>query len=288
CPCSNPLSRGAARDRTERSAGCALAVTQVRGRAARFDHVWLARAVAHAARRRAREHRGVVQSAGGQCRRRADLLRYRASLAMNLHLYLAYCLAVAILVLIPGPVVTLVVANSLRHGSRSGLATVAGASIGNAILLGATAVGLVAFFALMSEIFEVVRWAGAVYLIWLGIRAWQAHGGHGLAVPAAKKSSRTVFVQGFLIAVTNPKAIIFYIAFLPQFVDPRLSGGAQLFVMSAAMTVIALIADSCYALLAGRVRGWFSTHARRRLQGRIAGTLLIGTGCGLLLARRGS
>ena len=129
---------------------------------------------------------------------------------MNLHLFLAYCLAVAILVLIPGPVVTLVVANSLSHGSRSGLATVAGASIGNAILLGATAVGLVAFFALLSEIFEVVRWAGALYLIWLGVRAWRANGGEGPAMaPPAKKSSRTVFVQGFLIAITNPKAIIF-------------------------------------------------------------------------------
>src|SRR6185312_568865 len=99
---------------------------------------------------------------------------------MNPHLFAAYCLAVTILILIPGPVVTLVVANSLSQGSRSGLATVAGASIGNAILLGATAVGLIAFFALLSEVFEVVRWAGAVYLIWLGIRAWLAHGGEGL------------------------------------------------------------------------------------------------------------
>lgn len=205
---------------------------------------------------------------------------------MNLHLFLAYCLAVAILVLIPGPVVTLVVANSLSHGSRSGLATVAGASIGNAILLGATAVGLVAFFALMSEVFEVVRWAGALYLIWLGIRAWQANGGHGVAVPSAKKSSRTVFVQGFLIAITNPKAIIFYIAFLPQFVDPHLAAGPQLLAMIAAMIVMALLSDSVYALLAGRARGWFTAPGRRRLQGRITGTLLIGVGCGLLLARR--
>jgi len=205
---------------------------------------------------------------------------------MNLHLFLAYCLAVAILVVIPGPVVTLVVANSLSHGSRSGLATVAGASIGNAILLGATAVGLVAFFALMSEIFEVVRWAGAVYLIWLGIRAWQAHRGHGLAVPAAKKSSRTVFVQGFLIAITNPKAIIFYIAFLPQFVDSHLPAGPQLLVMIATMIVMALLSDGVYALLAGRARSWFTAPGRRRLQGRITGTLLIGVGCGLLLARR--
>jgi threonine/homoserine/homoserine lactone efflux protein len=208
---------------------------------------------------------------------------------MNLHLFLAYTLAVAILVLMPGPIVTLVVANSLSHGSRSGLATVAGASIGNAILLGATAVGLVAFFALLSEIFEVVRWAGAVYLIWLGVKAWRTYGGQGLAlVPAAKPSSRAVFLQGFLIAITNPKAIVFYIAFLPQFVDTHLPAGPQLLLMIGTMIVMALLSDSAYALLAGRARKWFTAPGRRRLQGRITGTLLIGVGCGLLLARRGN
>jgi len=208
---------------------------------------------------------------------------------MNLHLFLAYCLAVAILVLMPGPIVTLVIANSLSHGSRSGLATVAGASIGNAILLGATAVGLVAFFALLSEIFEVVRWAGAGYLIWLGVKAWRAHGGQELAiVPAAKRSSRAVFLQGFLVAITNPKAIVFYVAFLPQFVDSHLPAGPQLLVMIVTMIIMALFSDSVYALLAGRARGWFTTPGRRRLQSRITGTLLIGIGCGLLLARRGN
>ena len=95
---------------------------------------------------------------------------------MNPHLFAAFCLAVAILVVLPGPIVTLVIANSLNHGKQVGLATVAGASVGNALLLGATAVGLVAFFALLSEVFEVIRWVGAAYLIWLGIKAWRAHG----------------------------------------------------------------------------------------------------------------
>ena len=208
---------------------------------------------------------------------------------MNLHLFLAYCLAVAILVLMPGPIVTLVVANSLSHGSRSGLATVAGASIGNAILLGATAVGLVAFFALLSEIFEVVRWAGAGYLIWLATKAWRAHGGQERAIaPAAKRSSRAVFLQGFLIGITNPKAIVFYIAFLPQFVDSHLPAGPQLLVMTGTMIVMALLSDSAYALLAGRARIWFTAPERRRLQSRIIGTLLIGVACGLLLTRRGN
>jgi homoserine/homoserine lactone efflux protein len=208
---------------------------------------------------------------------------------MNLHLYLAYCVAVAILVAIPGPVVTLVIANSLSHGNRSGLATVAGASIGNAILLGGTAVGLVAFFALLSAIFDVVRWVGAAYLIWLGVKAWRAYGGEGLAIAsAAKRPARAVFLQGFLIAITNPKAIVFYIAFLPQFVDPRLPAAPQLLLMIGTMMVMALVSDSVYAVLAGRARSWFTSAGRRRLQSRISGTLLIGVGCGLLLARRGS
>jgi threonine/homoserine/homoserine lactone efflux protein len=210
---------------------------------------------------------------------------------MNSHLFAAYCLAVAILLLIPGPIVTLVVANSLRHGSRSGIATVAGASIGNAILLGATAVGLVAFFRLLSEVFEVVRWVGAAYLIWLGIRAWRSRTPSAQEAadgPLAAGSARAVFLQGFLIAITNPKAIFFYIAFLPQFVDPRLPAGPQLLLMIGTMILMGLLSDTGYALVAARARGWFKVPKRQRLQSRIAGTLLIGVGCGLLVARRGS
>lgn len=184
---------------------------------------------------------------------------------------------------------TLVVANSLSHGSRSGLATVAGASIGNTILLCATAVGLVAFFAFLSEIFGIVRWVGAVYLIWLGIKAWRTHGGEGLAItPAPTRPARDNFLQGFLIAITNPKAIVFYIAFLPQFVDPHLPAGPQLLLMIGAVIIMTLLFDSAYALLAAQARNWFTAPGRRRLQLRITGTLLIGVGCGLLLARRGS
>lgn len=208
---------------------------------------------------------------------------------MNPHLFLAYCIAVAILLVIPGPVVALVVANSLSHGTRSGLVTVAGANVGNAILLGATAVGLLAFFALLSELFEIVRWAGAIYLIWLGIRTWRDREAQGAALaPAAKRSSRAAFLQGFVVAVTNPKAIIFYIAFLPQFVDAHLPAGPQLIVLSGTMILMGPIFDGAYALLAGRMRGWFTAPGRLRLQRRITGTLLIGVGCGLLLARRGS
>ncbi|WP_241420229.1 LysE family translocator [Acidiphilium multivorum] len=88
---------------------------------------------------------------------------------MDIHLFFAFCLAFTILAILPGPIVTLVVANSLNYGTRSGLATVTGANVGNTLLLGAIAVGLVTIFSLVSEVFVVVRWIGAGYLIWLRI-----------------------------------------------------------------------------------------------------------------------
>ena len=208
---------------------------------------------------------------------------------MNVELFSAFCVAVAILILMPGPIVTLVVANSLSHGTRTGLATVAGSSTGNAVLVAAGAVGLSTMLALLSDLFEVIRWAGAGYLIWLGVKAWRARDGEAQAngLPAsAPRSSRAVFLQGAVIAVTNPKTIVFYIAFFPQFLDPALPAAPQLAAMSAAMILIATVFDSLYAVLAGRVRNWFTDPKRRRLQARITGSLLMATGFGLLLTRR--
>jgi homoserine/homoserine lactone efflux protein len=209
---------------------------------------------------------------------------------MNPNLFAAFLLAVTILILMPGPIVTLVIANSLSRGTRIGLATVAGASTGNALLIAAGAVGLSTLFALLSEVFEVVRLLGAAYLIWLGLRAWRSRPGPSdtTLAAAAPRGPRAVYLQGLLIAITNPKTILFYIAFFPQFIDPHLPSRRQLAAMSVAMLLIAMVFDSMYALLAGRVRGWFANPRRRSLQARITGSLLIGTGCGLLLARRGS
>lgn len=209
---------------------------------------------------------------------------------MDIHLFFAFCLAFAILVILPGPIVTLVVANSLNHGTRTGFATVAGANVGNTLLLAAIGVGLVTIFSLLSAVFTVVRWIGAAYLIWLGVNAWRVDSEKaGAALSSSTpRSAGAVFLQGFVVAATNPKAITFFIAFLPQFIDPRLPVAPQLLALGAASIVIELISDGTYAALAGRVRGWLTAPGRRRLQGRITGTLLIGTGATLLLIGRGT
>ncbi|HEY9537421.1 MAG TPA: LysE family translocator [Kiloniellaceae bacterium] len=208
-------------------------------------------------------------------------------LAVNPELFAGFIVAVVVLILMPGPIVTLVVANSLAHGQRIGLATVAGSSSGNAVLVAAGALGLTTLLALAAELFEVLRWAGVAYLVYLGVKQWrQAFTAGKMAEMPAMRSRRGVFWQGALVAITNPKTIFFYAAFFPQFIDPQMAVGPQLVAMSIAMVAIATTLDSLYAVLAGRVRGVFASARANRVRHGITGTLLLGTGLGLALARR--
>ncbi len=206
---------------------------------------------------------------------------------LNLELFAAFAAATAALILLPGPVVTLVIANSLAHGARTGLATVAGASAGTAVLIAGGAIGLTAMLAFLSDIFVWVRWAGVAYLAFLGLKHWRAVFRALRAEEiATAPSARGVFWQGALIGVTNPKTVLFYVAFFPQFLDPALPIGPQLAVMSVAFLLIGLLFDGSYAVLAGRIRPWLVGVRRNRIRNGITGTLLIGTSIGLALTRR--
>jgi threonine/homoserine/homoserine lactone efflux protein len=132
-------------------------------------------------------------------------------------------------------------------------------------------------------VFEVLRWIGAGYLIWLGIQSWRT-AGHG---PEAAPPRRRVHIsRGFLVAVTNPKTIAFFTAFLPQFLDPALPVEWQLFVMCAVTVVLAGLTDAAWAVAAGLGRAWFMKPRRNALLGRLSGVVLIGGGLWLSLARR--
>jgi threonine/homoserine/homoserine lactone efflux protein len=200
---------------------------------------------------------------------------------MNWELFAAFLLITIVLLLTPGPIVTLVIATSASKGLRAGLVTVGGTSLGNAILLVTIAFGLGFILANASLAFETLRWIGAAYLIWLGIQAWR---GAGRPTPAAPQ--RLQFWRGFLVAITNPKAIAFYSAFLPQFVDPGLPVARQLAVMCSVTVLLGAITDSGWAVLAGLGRAWLMKSYRPRLIGRLSGLALIGGGIWLSLARR--
>src|SRR6516164_3079510 len=140
-------------------------------------------------------------------------------------LYAAFVVATATLMLIPGPNVALIVANSLRFGVRAGLLTVAGTSGAMAAQLAAASFGITAIFALLAQAFETLRWLGVAYLLWLAFRAWRAASDDlGETKPM---SPREIFARGFLVSLTNPKTLAFYAAFLPQFLDPGVALGRQ-------------------------------------------------------------
>jgi threonine/homoserine/homoserine lactone efflux protein len=206
-------------------------------------------------------------------------------------LFAAYLIATTALILLPRPIVTLVVANSIAYGTRTGLATVAGTTSGNALLVAVGALGLGAVMAFVAGLIEWVRWAGVVYLVYLGLREWRTalRKIRPYAGAAAKpmRSAQGVFGQGVLVAVTNPKTIFFYVAFFPQFLDTALPAGPQLLAMSVAFVAIAGLFDSIYAALAGRLRRFLIDPRRARVRHGITGTLFLCTGLGIALARRG-
>jgi homoserine/homoserine lactone efflux protein len=201
---------------------------------------------------------------------------------MNWSLFAGFLAITVILILTPGPVVTLVISTGATRGVRAGLITVAGTSSGTALLLLAIALGLNWVLSHAVYLFELLRWAGAAYLIWLGIQAWR-HAGHVQAVPPAE---HVHLLRGFLVALSNPKTIVFFTAFLPQFVDPTLPVAPQLAMMCVVSVLTAVLSDSCWAIAAGMGRAWFMKPARAKLLGRASGLTLMGGGIWLSLARR--
>jgi threonine/homoserine/homoserine lactone efflux protein len=202
---------------------------------------------------------------------------------MNWELFAAFLVITAILVITPGPIVTLIIATGASRGIRPALTTAAGTTLGNALLLAAIAFGLSWVIRNAVILFEVMRWGGAAYLIWLGIQAWRHSGELGAKPPP---SAHVHFWRGFAVALSNPKTIAFFTAFLPQFIDPSLPAERQLAVMCTVSVVLAAFTDSAWAVASGLGRAWFMTAWRAKLLGRLSGLALIGGGLWLSLARR--
>ena len=202
---------------------------------------------------------------------------------MNAHLFSAFLLITIVLFLTPGPIVTLTVATAARSGTRAALLSVAGSTTGNALLIACIAIGLGWILETSAEVFDVLRWVGAAYLIWLGIQAWRHAGSTAEATPPG---GHVYAWRGFVVAMTNPKSIAFFTAFLPQFLDPTLPVGRQLLVMGICSVMLGGVLDSGWAVAAGLGRAWFMKPKHNRLLARLSGPVLVGRGIWLSLARR--
>ncbi len=202
---------------------------------------------------------------------------------MSLQVYLAFVVACIALALLPGPVVTLIIANGLRYGTSAALINIAGVQAGLAIVIGIVAVGLTSLMATMGYWFDWVRFAGAAYLVWLGIKLIRSPI-EGVDADAPPPPRGGFFLQGFVVLLSNPKVLVFFGAFIPQFVDMNKDHFSQVALLGITFMVTGAVTDSIYALLAGRARLFFSAQ-RTRLVSRISGGFMIGGGIWLALTR---
>jgi homoserine/homoserine lactone efflux protein len=201
---------------------------------------------------------------------------------MSIELYLAYVLACVVITIVPGPTVTLIVANSLTYGARAGLLNVLGTQFGLALMLVVLLVGLASVIMVMGSLFDWLRLAGAAYLIWLGWKLLRASG--SLEQHEVPEPRGGFIVQGFLVLMGNPKALLWFGAFIPQFVDPKGDYVGQVILLGLTAMVVAALSDGAYAVVTGRASALL-TRSRVRLVNRIGGLCLIGGGAWLALTR---
>jgi threonine/homoserine/homoserine lactone efflux protein len=203
---------------------------------------------------------------------------------MSLDIYLAYVLACFVIAIVPGPTVTVIIANSLSYGTRAGLLNVAGTQLGLAIMMVTVVVGLSTVIAVMGVWFDWLRIAGAAYLVWLGWKLLRSP--DDLGQPGRTAAPRGgFFLQGLLVILSNPKGLLWFGAFIPQFVDARGDYVEQIILLGVTAMAVALVSDGGYAVLTGRA-GALLSRQRARLVSRLSGAFLVGGGLWLAFTRK--
>ena len=197
---------------------------------------------------------------------------------MSFELWLAFAAASTALLLIPGPTVLLVISYALSHGRRAALATVAGVALGDFTAMTASMLGVGALLAASATLFTALKWLGAVYLVWLGIKLWRAPVGEAALAAAPEARAGRIFAHAWLVTALNPKGVVFFVAFLPQFLSADAPLPPQMAIFGATFLALATANAFAYGWLAARARGVIRRTAVQRAVNRAGGALLIGAG----------
>ena len=203
---------------------------------------------------------------------------------MTLNLWLAFVLAAILIAVSPGPGAALSMSAGLRHGQFGALPAIFGLQAALLIQLAIVGMGLGAVLAASATAFAVVKFAGAAYLVWLGVQKWRRAGSDDVAQGKALRSG--LFRQGLLVNLTNPKAIVFVAALIPQFVDPARPQWPQFLIIGLTMCGVDTIVMSGYALLATRLRRWLHDPRALKAQNRFFGGIFVGAGALLAASSR--
>ncbi|MGZ9809298.1 LysE family translocator [Pseudoroseicyclus sp. H15] len=207
---------------------------------------------------------------------------------MEFHVWLAFASASIALLLIPGPTVLLVLSYAISQGRRVALATVAGVALGDLVAMSASLAGLGALVLASAELFTLLKWVGAAYLVYLGIRLFrsapEASLGQLEGTPTA--TPRKVFAHAAAVTALNPKSIVFFIAFVPQFINPGARLAPQFGLLVATFVGLAAINALAYALLADRLRARIARPSVLPVLTRIGGGALVAMGVATAAFRR--
>ena len=198
---------------------------------------------------------------------------------MPLHTWLAFVAASAVLLAIPGPTVLLTISYALGHGRRSAAAIVAGVALGDLTAMTASMLGLGAFLSASAGAFAALRWVGGAYLAYLGVKLWRAPVVDcRIMEDVPQASPRRMFAHAYAVTALNPKGLMFFIAFVPQFLDAASPFWPQVLILEATFVTMAALNTTLYGLLASAARQTLHTPGTRRLVNRIGGSLLVGAG----------
>lgn len=202
---------------------------------------------------------------------------------MALETWLAFLLASAALLAIPGPTILLVIGQSLGAGKGRALPLIAGVALGDLTAMSLSLAGLGALLAASSLAFTILKWGGAAYLVWLGVKLWRAPVSEAAAPPL---SARRAFRDAYVVTALNPKSIAFFVAFVPQFLSGSHAFLPQAAILVASFVTLAAGNAMIYALLAGRMSGLVTRPGVRRGFNRVGGTMLVGAGIATAAMRR--
>jgi threonine/homoserine/homoserine lactone efflux protein len=197
---------------------------------------------------------------------------------MSLELWLAFTAATIVLLLIPGPTVLLVVSYALGQGWRTAFPMALGVALGDFTAMTLSMLGVGALLAASATVFTILKWIGAAYLVWLGLKLWRAGG----ALEATPRTTAVAPVRmlghAWLVTALNPKSITFFVAFLPQFMSPSADFWTQMLVLEATFLTLAFVNALGYAALAARAGGLMKSRRAVGLVNKIGGSCLIGAG----------
>ena len=198
---------------------------------------------------------------------------------MALELWLTFVLAAGIILVIPGPTIILVISQAVAHGRKSVAPLVGGVLLGDFTAMTLSLLGLGAVLAASAAVFSLLKWVGALYLIFLGVKLWRTHPENGAAAAAvAAASTSALFRRSYIVTALNPKSIAFFVAFLPQFVDPGRAAFTQLAILGATFLTLAGVNAALYGLFAGQLRETIRKPLVQRWFNRCGATALIGAG----------